>query len=484
MTSARSLSFGMPAKPIAVPGMSPFGLAMNLFSSSMVQVPPLAFIAAEKLKPRPSPRWSSTMPKRFGPTRFGPPFSKVWHSPHFLAAEAPFSTEAVWSSFSMGSEGAAAAAPSLPWPASSFTAISKPGFSGILGENSAWAVKLVTSRMRQVPSTAPRILFSSKESISGQAPHRKKENSGRTAARTSLGRIKRSLLFPRVLPLRYRFARGLATRISDPAFGPSPFHFPTRKTSRFQALEPMTDPRILVLIPARMAATRLPGKPLADIAGLPMIVHVMRRAEAAGIGRVAVATDTAEIAAVVTAHGGEAVMTRPEHPSGSDRIHEAMQKLDPDGKAEIVVNLQGDFPTITIDNIREVLPPLEDPAVDIATLASQIHTEEEDLAPSVVKAIGTSLGVRRMRALYFTRATAPTGDGPRYHHIGLYAYRRAALERFVSLPPSPLELQEKLEQLRALEAGMRIDFTIVDTVPRGVDTPADLETARGILSKS
>src|SRR6201994_2777010 len=136
----------------------------------------------------------------------------------------------------------------------------------------------------------------------------------------------------------------------------------------------MTNPRILVLIPARMAATRLPGKPLLEMAGLPMIVHVMRRAEAAGIGRVAVATDTAEIASVVTAHGGEAVMTRPEHPSGSDRIHEAMRKLDPEGKAEIVVNLQGDFPTITIDNIREVLPPLQDPAVDIATLASQIHT--------------------------------------------------------------------------------------------------------------
>ncbi|MGV7216356.1 3-deoxy-manno-octulosonate cytidylyltransferase [Bradyrhizobium sp. UFLA05-112] len=246
----------------------------------------------------------------------------------------------------------------------------------------------------------------------------------------------------------------------------------------------MTDPRILVLIPARMAATRLPGKPLKDIAGLPMIVHVMRRAEAAAIGRVAVATDTQEIADVVTAHGGVAVMTRPEHPSGSDRIHEAMQKLDPDGKAEIVVNLQGDFPTISTANIRDVLPPLADPSVDIATLASQIHTEEEDLAPSVVKAVGTSLGGKRMRALYFTRATAPTGDGPRYHHIGLYAYRRAALERFVSLPPSPLELQEKLEQLRALEAGMRIDFTIVDTVPRGVDTAADLETARSILSKS
>ncbi|UWU70031.1 3-deoxy-manno-octulosonate cytidylyltransferase [Bradyrhizobium sp. NC92] len=246
----------------------------------------------------------------------------------------------------------------------------------------------------------------------------------------------------------------------------------------------MIDPRILVLIPARMAATRLPGKPLADIAGLPMIVHVLRRAEAAAIGRVAVATDTDEIASVVTAHGGEAVMTRSDHPSGSDRIHEAMQKLDPEGKAEIVINLQGDFPTITPQTIREVLPPFDDPAVDIVTLASQIHTEEEDLAPSVVKAIGSPIGPKRLRALYFTRATAPYGNGPRYHHIGLYAYRRAALERFVSLPPSPLERQESLEQLRAVEAGMRIDIMIVDSVPRGVDTPPDLETARSILSKS
>lgn len=246
----------------------------------------------------------------------------------------------------------------------------------------------------------------------------------------------------------------------------------------------MIDPRILVLIPARMAATRLPGKPLADIAGLPMIVHVLRRAEAAAIGRVAVATDTPEIASVVTAHGGEAVMTRADHPSGSDRIHEAMQKLDPEGKAEIVINLQGDFPTITPQTIREVLPPFADPAVDIVTLASQIHTEEEDLAPSVVKAVGSPIGPKRLRALYFTRATVPYGNGPRYHHIGLYAYRRAALERFVSLPPSPLERQESLEQLRAVEAGMRIDIMIVDSVPRGVDTPPDLETARSILSKS
>jgi 3-deoxy-manno-octulosonate cytidylyltransferase (CMP-KDO synthetase) len=246
----------------------------------------------------------------------------------------------------------------------------------------------------------------------------------------------------------------------------------------------MTNPRILVLIPARMAATRLPGKPLLGIAGLPMIVHVLRRAEAAAIGRVAVATDTAEIAAAVTAHGGEVVMTRADHVSGSDRIYEALGKIDPDGHAEIVVNLQGDFPTILPDNIRDVLLPLEEPSVDIATLAAEIHTEEEALNPNVVKAVGSRIGPRRLRALYFTRATAPYGEGPRYHHIGLYAYRRAALERFVRLKPSPLERQEKLEQLRALEAGMRIDVGIVDTVPRGVDTPADLETARQILSKN
>lgn len=246
----------------------------------------------------------------------------------------------------------------------------------------------------------------------------------------------------------------------------------------------MTQPKILVLIPARMASTRLPGKPLLDIAGLPMIVQVLRRAQEAKIGRVAVATDTKEIADAVIAHGGEAVMTRPDHPSGSDRIYEASCKLDPAGEAEIVVNLQGDFPTILPQNIRDVLLPLSDPAVDIATLAAQIHTAEEDAAPSVVKAVGSPIGERRLRALYFTRATAPHGDGPRYHHIGLYAYRRAALERFVSLPPSPLELQEKLEQLRALEAGMRIDIGIVDTVPRGVDTPPDLETARRLLSKA
>jgi 3-deoxy-manno-octulosonate cytidylyltransferase (CMP-KDO synthetase) len=243
----------------------------------------------------------------------------------------------------------------------------------------------------------------------------------------------------------------------------------------------MTPSRTLVLIPARMAATRLPGKPLLDIAGLPMIVHVLRRAEAARIGRVAVATDTPEIAEVVTRHGGEAVMTKSDHPSGSDRIYEALCKLDAAGNTEVIVNLQGDFPTIRPDNIGSVLAPLSDPEVDIATLAAEIHTEEESSNPNVVKAVGYPLAAGRLRALYFTRAAAPWGDGPRYHHIGLYAYRRAALERFVALPPSRLERQEKLEQLRAIEAGMRIDVTLVDTVPRGVDTPADLEMARQIL---
>jgi 3-deoxy-manno-octulosonate cytidylyltransferase (CMP-KDO synthetase) len=238
----------------------------------------------------------------------------------------------------------------------------------------------------------------------------------------------------------------------------------------------------LVLIPARMASTRLPGKPLADIAGLPMIVQVLRRAEEANIGRAVVATDTAEIANAVRAHGGEAVMTRADHPSGSDRIFEALEQLDPDGKIEMIVNLQGDLPTIPPQDIHAVTRPLADAAVDIATLAAEIREHEEHTNPSVVKAIGSPLARDRLRALYFSRATAPHGDGPRYHHIGIYAYRRAALAKFVGLPPSTLELREKLEQLRAIEAGMRIDITIVDTVPLGVDTQADLETARRMLS--
>jgi 3-deoxy-manno-octulosonate cytidylyltransferase (CMP-KDO synthetase) len=264
---------------------------------------------------------------------------------------------------------------------------------------------------------------------------------------------------------------------------PHPHHF-RLVINRVPDLAPMTKTRALVLIPARMAATRLPGKPLLDIAGLPMIVHVLRRAQAAQIGRVAVATDTPDIAAVVTAHGGEAVMTRPDHPSGSDRIYEALCKLDPAGQIEAIINVQGDLPTIPPQDVRAALALLEDPAVDIGTLAAEIRKHEEHTNPSVVKLVGSPLGSQRLRALYFTRATAPYGDGPRYHHIGLYAYRRQALERFVALPPSTLERQERLEQLRALEAGMRIDAAIVDSVPLGVDTPADLETALQILAKS
>jgi 3-deoxy-manno-octulosonate cytidylyltransferase (CMP-KDO synthetase) len=238
----------------------------------------------------------------------------------------------------------------------------------------------------------------------------------------------------------------------------------------------------LILIPARLASTRLPGKPLLDIAGLPMIVHVLRRAQESDIGRVVIATDAPEIAAAVTAHGGEAVMTRADHPSGSDRIFEALQTLDPAGRIKTVINVQGDLPTIAGADIRAVLSPLSDPAVDIATLAAVITKDEEHTNPNVVKVVGSPLSPSRLRALYFTRATAPHGEGPRHHHIGLYAYRREALARFISLPQSVLEEREKLEQLRALEAGMRIDVTVVDSVPLGVDTPHDLEAARQALA--
>ena len=239
---------------------------------------------------------------------------------------------------------------------------------------------------------------------------------------------------------------------------------------------------VLILIPARLAATRLPGKPLADIAGEPMIVHVLRCAQAADIGPVVVATDSAAVAAVVDKAGGSAVMTRPDHACGSDRIFEALGKVDSERRAEIVVNLQGDLPTIGPADIRAALTPLADAAVDIATLAAEIKVAAERGNANVVKVVGTPVAPARLRALYFTRATAPAGEGPLYHHIGLYAFRRAALERFVKLPPSPLERREKLEQLRALEAGMRIDVEIVETVPLGVDTPEDLEKARAMLT--
>jgi 3-deoxy-manno-octulosonate cytidylyltransferase (CMP-KDO synthetase) len=239
---------------------------------------------------------------------------------------------------------------------------------------------------------------------------------------------------------------------------------------------------VLILIPARMASTRLPGKPLAEIAGEPMIVHVLRRAQAAELGPVVVATDSAEIVQAVEKAGGRAVLTRNDHTSGSDRIFEALGKVDPQGDAKIVVNVQGDLPTLAPHLIAAALRLLDDDAVDIGTLAATITKADERTNPNVVKVVGSPLARSRLRALYFTRATAPYGDGPLHHHIGLYAYRRAALARFVALPPSPLEQREKLEQLRALEAGMRIDVAIVDGVPLGVDTPEDLEMARAMLT--
>jgi 3-deoxy-manno-octulosonate cytidylyltransferase (CMP-KDO synthetase) len=242
----------------------------------------------------------------------------------------------------------------------------------------------------------------------------------------------------------------------------------------------MSASNAIVLIPARMASSRLPGKPLADIGGLPMIVQVLRRAEAAAVGPVVVATDSEAIATAVEKAGGRAIMTRTDHASGSDRICEALGVVG--SPADVVVNVQGDLPTLDPADVRAAIAPLSDPAVDIATIAAEIRTAAERTNPNVVKVVGSPVGPGRLRALYFTRATAPHGDGPLYHHIGLYAYRRAALERFVALPPSPLEQRERLEQLRALEAGMRIDVTIVKSVPLGVDTPDDLERARALLA--
>ncbi|MDQ0315218.1 3-deoxy-manno-octulosonate cytidylyltransferase [Amorphus orientalis] len=238
----------------------------------------------------------------------------------------------------------------------------------------------------------------------------------------------------------------------------------------------------LVVVPARRKATRLPDKPLAMIGDAPMIVQVWRRAREADIGRVIVACDDAEIAAVVEDAGGEAVLTAADHPSGSDRVFEAVCRIDPDARMGAVVNVQGDLPTIAPETVRAALRPLNEPEVAIATLAAEITDADERDNPNVVKVVGSPLGPDRLRALYFTRATAPWGDGPLYHHIGLYAFRRDALSRFVGLPPSPLEKRERLEQLRALEAGMRIDVAVVDAVPLGVDTPADLEKARALLS--
>jgi 3-deoxy-manno-octulosonate cytidylyltransferase (CMP-KDO synthetase) len=237
----------------------------------------------------------------------------------------------------------------------------------------------------------------------------------------------------------------------------------------------------IILIPARLASTRLPGKPLADLHGAPMIVHVVRRAEAAGAGDVVVATDSEAVAAAVEKSGGRAVMTRSDHESGSDRIYEALETVDPGHRVRTVVNVQGDLPTIAADDIRAALRPLADADVDIATLAAIITDPAERTNPNVVKVSGRDVSPGRLHATAFTRRDA-TGPGPHYHHIGLYAYRRAALERFVKLPPTAAEKRERLEQLRALDNGMRIDVMVVKTVPLGVDTPEDLEKARRLLA--
>jgi len=240
----------------------------------------------------------------------------------------------------------------------------------------------------------------------------------------------------------------------------------------------------IVLIPARMASTRLPGKPLADIAGVPMIVRVWQQAMVAGVGPVVVAAAEAEIAAAIKNAGGRAHLTPPDLPSGSDRIFAALQAIDPNATHDVVVNLQGDLPALDPSNIRAVAKTLSETGADIATLAAEIDNAADRDNPSVVKPVVAwdESGVRG-RALYFTRARAPHGDGPLYHHIGIYAFRRDALARFVSLPPSPLEQREKLEQLRALEAGMTIAVARVDSVPLSVDTEEDLKKARELLSR-
>lgn len=245
----------------------------------------------------------------------------------------------------------------------------------------------------------------------------------------------------------------------------------------------MTHSDTIIIIPARLASNRLPNKPLADIHGKAMIVHVMERAKEAQIGDVVVACAEKAIADAVEAAGGKAVLTDPNHPSGTDRIHEALSRFDPEKHYKKIINVQGDLPTLEPHILQDALAIMENPSVDIATLVARVAEEQERINPNVVKAvIAFEPGNHKGRALYFTRATAPYGQGDHYHHIGLYAYRRAALETFVSLPPSPLEEREKLEQLRALEYGMRIDAAVVDTVPLGVDAPEDLEKVRAMLA--
>ena len=234
----------------------------------------------------------------------------------------------------------------------------------------------------------------------------------------------------------------------------------------------------IIIIPARMASTRLPGKPLIDICGEPMIIHVLRQAERADIGPVYVAAADQEIVEVVGQAGGKALMTDPDLPSGSDRVFQALSIIDKANYHDVVINVQGDLPTIAPGIIRSVVTPLANKNVDIATLVAEIVDVRERNDPNAVKAVAAIPKDEKIgRALLFSRAAVPWGDGEFYHHIGLYAFRRAALESFVSLPQGILEKRENLEQLRALEAGMRVDVALVDTIPDGVDTPADLERA-------
>ena len=239
----------------------------------------------------------------------------------------------------------------------------------------------------------------------------------------------------------------------------------------------------IVVIPSRLASMRLPDKPLADIHGVPMIVHVWRRAMEADAGPVIVACADFQIIDAVKDAGGDAIYTNPNHASGSDRVFEALHTVDPLKKHDCVINLQGDLPTIDPEAVKASLLPLANGDVDIATLVSPIPDEAELDDPNVVKAVlSMADGADCGRALYFSRTAVPSGEGPHFHHIGLYAFRRAALDRFVKLPRGDLEQQESLEQLRALESGMRIDAQRVDTVPLGVDTPADLDRARELLT--
>lgn len=240
----------------------------------------------------------------------------------------------------------------------------------------------------------------------------------------------------------------------------------------------------IIIIPARMASTRLPRKPLADIHGEAMIVHVWRRAMESGVAPVVVACDGEEIASVVLQAGGKAIITNPEHPSGSDRIWEALIKLEDGHGYDAIINVQGDLPTIDSSAIRTAYHLLKDPSVDIATLAVAIRDDAEKTASHVVKAVfDLETYASHGRAYYFSRHPVPSGEGHLYHHVGLYAYRRDALEKYVRAKPTPLELREKLEQLRALALDLRIEVGVIDTVPLGVDTSQDLEKARALLRK-